>query len=66
MKLTLIQFINSLWWKGMLRSPLVLQTFAAHYMVVVGVTKLDDLDHPLKKPIGGLSLATTTISDIFP
>ena len=50
----------------MLRGPLVLQTFVAHYMAVVGATKLDDLDHPLKKPIGGLSLATTTISDIFP
>ena len=50
----------------MLRGPLVLQTFAAHYMAVVGATKLDDLDHPLKKPIGGLSLAAAAISDIFP
>lgn len=52
----------------MLRGPLVLQTFAAHYMAVVGVTKLvkvDDLDHPLKMPIRGLGLATTAISDIF-
>ena len=52
----------------MLRGPLVLQTFAAHYTIVVGVTQLvrvDDPDHPLKKPIGGLDLAATTVSDIF-
>ena len=52
----------------MLRGPLVLQTFVAHYTAVVGVTKLvevDDPDHPLKEPIRGLDLAAATVSNIF-
>ena len=52
----------------MLRGPLVLQTFASHYTAVVSATKLvgvDDPDHPLKEPIGGLGLATATVSNIF-
>ena len=55
-------------WKGMLRGPLVIQTFSAHYTAVIGVQKVlgvEDPNSPLKKPIGGLSLAATTISNIY-
>ena len=55
-------------WKGMLRGPLVIQTFSAHYTAVIGAQKVlgvKDPNSPLKKPIGGLSLATAAISDIY-
>ena len=55
-------------WKGMLRGPLVIQTFAAHYTAVSGVLKVlgvEDPNSPLKKPTGGLGLAAAAVSDIF-
>ena len=55
-------------WKGMLRGPLVIQTFSAHYIAVIGVQKVlgvEDPNSPLKKPIGGLGLAAAAISDIY-
>ena len=46
-------------------SPLVLKTFEAHWTAIAGARKLDginDVNLPVGKPIGGLSLVAAAIS----
>ena len=48
----------------MLRDPLVLQTFGAHWTAVASTRKIDGIDDPnlpVGKPIGGLGLAAATV-----
>ena len=48
----------------MLRGPLVLQTFGAHWTAVAGAAKIDRVDDPnlpVGKPIGGLGLAAAAV-----
>lgn len=50
----------------MLRGPLVIQTFGAHYTAIVGAKRImgvNDPNEPLKKAIGGLGLAATAVSE---
>ena len=52
----------------MLRGPLVLQTFGAHWTAVAGARKIDGIDDPnlpMGKPIGGLSLAAAAVSTVI-
>ena len=52
---------------GMLKGPLVLQTFGAHWTAVTSAKKLDGVDDPnlpVGKPIGGLGLAAAAVSAI--
>lgn len=42
----------------MLRGPLVIQTFGAHWTAVVGAR---DASLPAEKPIGGLGLAAAAV-----
>lgn len=57
-------------WKGLFRSPFVLQTFAAHLGAIEGSVKVPDL-HGLDKPTpvmaGGLGLAAASVrTEHFP
>ena len=50
--------------KGMLRGPLVIQTFGTHLTAVKGALKIDGIDGPdapIGKPIGGLGLAAAAV-----
>ena len=50
--------------KGMLRGPLVIQTFGTHLTAVNGTLKIDginDPDAPIGKPIRGLGLAAAAV-----
>ena len=52
----------------MLRGPLVLQTFGAHWTAVAGARKIDGINDPnlpMGKPIGGLGLAAAAVSTVI-
>jgi hypothetical protein len=52
-------------WKGLLRSPFVLQTFAAHLAAIEGsvkISSLHDIDKPTPTMVGGLGLAAASVS----
>jgi len=51
-------------WKGLFRSPFVLQTFAAHLTAIEGSTRVPDLhdtDKPTPAVIGGLGLSAASV-----
>lgn len=52
----------------MLKGPLVLQTFGAHWTAVAGAKRLDGIDDqnlPVGKPVGGLGLAAAAVSIVI-
>ncbi|KAG9309052.1 hypothetical protein JVU11DRAFT_11071 [Chiua virens] len=53
-------------WSVMWRSPLVFQTFAAHFNFIQGQKKVVALEKELHGPRGALALACTAVSSILP
>lgn len=53
-------------WKGLFRSPFVLQAFAAHLTAIEGSIRVPDLhDKPTATATGGLGLAAASVRTVY-